>query len=179
MFRLVTPHVVDHQDKRMDAMKTLWFIGMAAPFLLSMPAFGQEKHATIGNFHLVVTPSATMDRNNVKALAAAPGNRNSVELRCIDGQTSVAILRQGGNLTEGDKFEIKFRADDKAVVAREASALDDTIIDIANPYLLLDEIAGAKSATFQVVSPDTSYTFMISFQQAAKAVAEVKKACTK
>ena len=160
-------------------MKALGLLGMAAPLLLAPAAFSQEKNITIGNFKLTIAVDTLGDSAKVIALVVAPGNRDSVGLRCIENQLSVAVMREGENLTEGEKFEIKFRADNRAVGEREGSALDDTVIEIADSVQLLDEMAVAKSATFWVTSPAASYRFTVQFRQVDRVVAEVKKACGK
>jgi hypothetical protein len=155
-------------------MSKFWLLA-TAPLLLASPSFAEGTPIMIGNFTMTVEKNPFAGGNN--AFADMEVGLNGMGLRCLDNELSVAISRNDAKWTPGDRFEIKFRADNGEIFEREGAALDYRSLQIMDSAPLIDQLSGATSASFQVNTAVTTYTFSLAMRESAKAVAVIKKAC--
>jgi hypothetical protein len=174
----LAPRQVLHLIKREgNLVKTIKTLGLVMACIFAAPSIAQETKTTIGSFLVTTTKDPFSDGSNVIALAV--GETDAMAIRCLDNDLSVVVMRPEQKWTEGDVFQIKFRADSKPVIEREGQALGDVIIQVADSSALIDDINGAKSVSFRVASATSTYTFTVPLRQSDKVAALVKKACGK
>ncbi|MGO8800599.1 MAG: hypothetical protein ACLQJL_16125 [Roseiarcus sp.] len=152
--------------------------GMAcAAVALGVSAALAQSPIPVGNFAVTVKKDPFGDAST--AIATTGDAYHAIGLRCLENQLSAVVVPDAGALTPGERYPVKFRADDKPIVETEGYALTEGFLEIDDGEAFLGAVAGARSLALRVVGPNSVVTFTLPLAQSDRVVAIVRKACGK
>jgi len=148
------------------------FAALACALALLEPAQADPRRQVIGNWF--VTSDADRFGDGVTVVALNVQDANSIALRCLQGELSLAML---GKYAQGDLFQVKFRVDRWDVIDTVGFAISDSVLQImTSPQMVRQMMSGSEYA-LRVTGTTSTRDYVFRAGAAARALVPVVKAC--
>jgi hypothetical protein len=143
------------------------------------PAAAQERIQTFGRWVLKTDADRFGDGATAIAIVARVDG-TMFAARCITGDLSLAVStgRRSSEIKSGTAFQVKFRVDERPVLATYAMALNDYMIEVAIEREIMAQLVDAKEAALRFESPaGTSWVTVYDVRGGRKPIERVLKDC--
>ncbi len=145
--------------------------------VLSAAAVAQEQNTVqLGSF-LITTQKDPLSGKDTVVASIASGT-GVVGFKCSNGALSLVVSDQDHKFTEGDKFDVNVRVDNRDTIDEIGIAISGTQIEVQNNAArIMNQTRAGHIISVGIDGGASLFTITAAFWQPDKAISMVRKAC--